>query len=322
MRSSPAASLALLLPALVLTLAGCGRGASSGRWQGYVEGEYVHVAAPLAGRLERLAVARGDRVAAGAPLFLLERAAEEAAHREARERLRRAEAQLADLGKGQRPSELAAAEARVAQTAAAADLSARELERVARLHAAGAVSEGDLDRARLGHAADRGLAAQAEAQLATARLGARADAVAAAEAEVAAARAALDRAAWSLGQKEAAAPGEARVHDTLYREGEFVPAGAPVVSLLPPDAIKVRFFVPEPDFATLRPGAAVRVSLSGRPTPLAARVTYLSTQPEYTPPVLYNRENRAKLVFLVEARLDDAAAARELTPGLPVDVTR
>jgi HlyD family secretion protein len=320
MRNCPAASLAPLV--LLLALAGCGPGSPPGVWQGYFEGEFVHVAAPLSGRLERLAVARGDRVAAGAPLFRLEQAAEEAAHRESLERLRQAEARLADLGKGQRPSELAAAAARVAQAAAAADLSSRELDRVARLHAAGALSDGDLDRARLAHEGDRSQAAQAEAQLATARLGARPDAVAAAEADVAAARAAVDRAAWSLAQKAATAPADALVQDTIYREGEFVPAGSPVVSLLPPGHLKVRFFVPEAEFASLKAGDAVRVTVTGRTGPIAARITFLSAQPEYTPPVLYNRENRSKLVFMVEARPDDPAVARDLHPGQPVDVAR
>ena len=121
-------------------------------------------------------------------------------------------------------------------------------------------------------------------------------------------------------QKTQSAPRPALVHDTLYREGEFVAAGAPIVALLPPENLKVRFFVPEADFATLRPGDVVRVGLTGRTAPLEARVTHLSPRPEYTPPILYNRDNRAKLVFMVEAALDPAAAAG-LNPGQPVDVT-
>src|SRR5207244_2144134 len=109
--------------------------------------------------------------------------------------------------------------------------------------------------------------------------------------------------------------------DTLYREGEFVTAGSPVVSLLPPENLKGRFFVPEADFAALKAGDRVRVTITGRAQPLDARINYLSSRPEYTPPVLYNRENRAKLVFMVEAAIE-AAAARDLNPGQPVDVVR
>ncbi|MBA3848514.1 MAG: secretion protein HlyD [Opitutus sp.] len=317
-------SVARLLVAVVTvaTLSSCRRAPAPGQWQGYFEGEFVHIAAPLAGRLEHLAVTRGSRIAAGAPLFRLEQAAEQATHREATERLRQAEARLADLTKGQRPSELAAAEARVAQAAAAADLSARDLERIAKLHSSGAVSDGDLDRVRLTHEANRNQVAQAEAQLATAKLGARTDALAGAEAEVAAARAAVERAAWSLAQKSPSAATGALVYDTLYREGEFVPAGSPVVSLLPPGHLKVRFFVPEAEFAGLKTGGTVRVAVTGLAAPLEARITYLAPQPEYTPPILYNRENRAKLVFMVEAHPVDPAAARDFHPGQPVDVRR
>lgn len=306
----------------LLAFAGCRRAPPAGQWQGYFEGEFVHVGSPLAGRLEQLPVARGQAVAAGAPLFRLEQAAEQATHREAAERLRQAEARLADLQKGQRPTELAAAEARLARTRAAAELSARELDRLQRLHQAKVVSDDDLDRARLTHDANREQAAEAEAQLATAQLGARADTVAAAAADVAAARAAVERAAWSLAQKSPAAPADAQVFDTLYREGEFVSAGAPVVSLLPPGNLKIRFFVPEAELAGLKVGDRVRVTATGRPAPLAARITYVSPQPEYTPPVLYNRENRAKLVFMLEAHPHDLAAARELHPGQPADVRR
>jgi HlyD family secretion protein len=313
--------VALLLAGLALTIAGCRR-ATTGGWQGYLEGEFIYVAAPLAGQLEKLAVTKGARVEVSAPLFTLEQSAERSTLREMSERLRQAQARLADLKKGSRPTELAAVAARLAQARAATELSARELERVTRLHETHVLSDDDFDHARLTHEANTKLVAETEAQLATAQLGGRIDTIAAAEAEVAAAQAALDRAGWSVAQKNQTAPRAALVYDTLYREGEFVPAGVPVVALLPAENIKVRFFVPEAEFGALKAGDPVKISLTGRPAPFAAHVTYLSPRPEYTPPVLYNRENRAKLVFMVEALPDDAAAARDLHPGQPVDVSR
>lgn len=300
-------------------LGGCQRPTVTG-WQGYLEAEFIHVGAPLAGRLDRLAVQRGDRVEAGAPLFTLEHAGELAAQREAADRLRSAQARLDDLRKGARPSELATLEARVEQARASAELSQRELERAGQLFQSGVLAATEHDRARLTHERNRGTIEEVAARLATARLGGRTDAIAAAEAEVAAATAARERADWAVAQKTQSAPRAALVHDTLYREGEFVALGAPIVSLLPAENLKVRFFVPEADFATLRPGDAVRVGLTGRASPLEARVTYLSPRPEYTPPILYNRDNRAKLVFMIEAALNPAAAAG-LNPGQPVDVT-
>ena len=314
---SPAKIALAALTALLL--GACTRPAAAG-YQGYLEGEFVYVAAPLGGQLEKLAVARGTRVEAGAPLFTLEQGAELTALRESAEKLRSAQARLADLRKGSRPSELAALQARLTQTRAAADLSGRELERATKLHETTVLSDDDFDRVRLNHVANLALIAQTDAQLATGQLGGRPDAIAAAEADAAAAQAALDRAGWNVAQKNRAAPAAALVYDTLFREGEFVAAGQPVVALLPPANLKVRFFVPEAAFAALKAGAVVRVALSGQPAPLDAHISYLSPKPEYTPPVLYNRENRAKLVFMVEA-VFDPAVTRDLHPGQPVDVT-
>ena len=311
---------AVLLAFVTLALAGCGQRAPSA-YQGYLEGEFVYLASPLAGRLEKLAVQKGAQVAAGAPLFTLEQGAELSTLRETAERLRQGQARLADLRKGQRPSELAALEARLAQARSAVELSGLALERATKLRQTAVLSDDDFDRMRLNHEANTTLIAETSAQLATAQLGARADVVAAAEADVAAAQAALDRAGWAVAQKSQSAPRAGLVYDTLYREGEFVAAAAPVVSLLPPENLKVRFFVPEAEFGALKAGDRVQVALTGRAEPIEARISYLSPRPEYTPPVLYNRANRAKLVFLVEALPVDAAVARDLHPGQPVEVS-
>lgn len=307
-----------LAGAVLLLAAACGRREPAG-FQGYIEGEFVYVASPLAGQLEQLSVSRGTRVEAGAPLFALEQSAELSTLREAAERVRQAQARVADLRKGSRPSELAALDARLAQARAGAELSGRELERVTRLHQTAVLSDDEFDRVRLNHEANTKQVAELAAQIETAGLGGRSDAISAAEAEAAAAQAALDRAGWSVAQKSRSAPQAALVYDTLFRPGEFVAAGQPVVSLLPPENIKVRFFVPEAAYAAFKAGDKVRVAVTGQPV-REARISYLSPQPEYTPPVLYNRENRSKLVFMIEA-VFDAAAARDLHPGQPVDVT-
>jgi len=311
----------IFLCAAVLGLGACSR-PKSGGYQGYLEGDYIYVAAPLSGQLDRLAVAKGTRVAAGAPLFTLEHANELAAQAQAADQLRAARARLADAQKGQRPSELATLTARLDQARAAAELSQLDLARQKNLFETRVLAASDYDRARLTHEKNTRAVEELAAQLATASLGGRTDALAAAEADVSAAAAAKEKTDWAVAQKSQSAPRAALVYDTLYREGEFVAAGNPVVSLLPPENIKVRFFVPEAEFAALTAGAAVRVALTGRPAPLDARVSYLSPAPEYTPPILYNRENRSKLVFMVEAVFTDPAAARDLHPGQPVDVLK
>jgi HlyD family secretion protein len=301
-----------------LGLASCTEPGQSA-YQGYAEGEFVRVAAPFAGSLTKLAVARGGQVKAGDPLFVLEQENEAAARNEAADQLRRAEAQLDNLKKGRRAPELEAIQAQKAEAQAALGLAEAQLKRQERLAASGFISRDALDQVKSTVAREGARVAEYEAQLKTARLTAREDEIRAAEFDVAAGRAALAQAEWRLSQKSVPAPASALVQDTLYVQGEWVPAGAPVVSLLPPQNIKVRFFVPERELGRIRVGDKVIVSCDGCAQPVRAPITYVSPQAEYTPPVIYSRETRAKLVFLVEARPTPEDAVR-LKPGQPVDV--
>ena len=183
----------------------------------------------------------------------------------------------------------------------------------------GGTSREDWDRIRSTYDQDRQRVAQLEADLQTARLGSRPDQVAAAEASVRAAEATLARAEWDLAQKRQSAPQSGVVFDTLYRPGEWVAAGRPVVALLPPANIKVRAFVPQTQIGTVKVGQAVRVSVDGVADPFLGKVSFISPQAEYTPPVIYSRESRAKLVFKIEIVFDLQAGAN-LHPGQPVDV--
>ena len=309
--------------ALVLWLlafaTGCSRPANT-RWQGYIEGDFLYLGPSLAGRIENLSVSKGTQIEAGAELFRLEQTQEQAAQREASERVRQLAARLEDSRKGLRPTEISSLDARLAQARAGAELSRRQLERATTLLAQHAVTEDEFDRVRLTHVSTTHLVAEIEAQLATARLGGRIDVINAAEADLDSARAALDRIDWSLNQRRLKAPVSGLVYDTLYRTGEHVLAGSPVVILLPPENIKVRFFVPEAELGALKLRDAVKISITERSAPFQARVTYVSVKPEFTPPVLYNRDNRAKLVFLIEATPEDVSVARDLHPGQPADV--
>ncbi|HXI52994.1 MAG TPA: HlyD family efflux transporter periplasmic adaptor subunit [Candidatus Saccharimonadales bacterium] len=290
------------------------------RAQGYVEGEFVYVASPLAGALETLSVHRGDQVQARADLFTLESGAERAARDEAARLLAQARASLEDLRKGKRPTELQSLEAQLAQAQAGLVLSKKELGRQEELiRTPGATAVQDVDRARAAHDQDHQRVAQLEADLKTARLGSRDDQILAAEEQVRAREANLARAVWDLDQKRQASTQAGLVFDTLYREGEWVAAGRPVVVLLPPQNIKVRMFVSESVLGRLHAGDRVQVRVDGTAETFVGKLSYISPQAEYTPPVIYSRETRAKLVFMIEAVFDPAAAAR-LHPGQPVEV--
>jgi HlyD family secretion protein len=304
--------------ACLLALGACGDAPPAG-FPGYVEGEYVRVASPLAGTLLQLAVERGAQVAQGAPLFTLESEQERAARAEAQARVQQAQASLANLEKGRRPPEIAAVRAQLAQAQASLRQSEADLVRTQKLVADRFLPPQKRDEALAARDRDRARVAELTEQVRIANLPARSDEIAAANAEVKAATDALAQAQWRIDQKSQTAPAAGLVTDTLYRPGEWVAAGAPVVSLLPPNNVKVRFYVPEATLAALRPGAAVRVRCDGCGGDIAASVRFIAPQAEYTPPVIYSRENRAKLVFLVEARPDAPNPA--LHPGLPVEVS-
>lgn len=286
---------------------------------GYAEGEYVRLASPLAGTLLRVHLRSGDSARAGEPAFALEHGHESAARQEAASRLLRAEALLADLRKGARTDELAviAAELRAAQSALA--LSRANLARDTKLAANAFIAPARIEQARAGVTTDQTRVQQAAARLRTAQSGARGDQVAAAEQEAEAARAQLAQAEWQLTHKTQSVPTGGLVSEVAYRVGEWVPAGAPVVTILPAANIKVRFFIPEGRLARVATGQGVIVSCDGC-APLKARISFVAPQAEFTSPLIYSAENRAALVFMLEAT-PDAGQAQTLHPGQPVSVS-
>jgi HlyD family secretion protein len=298
---------------------GCG-GDRHDTLQGYAEGEFVYVASPYAGILEALAVARGQQVAAGAMLFVIEHGAEQAAVDAAAARIRNAQARLENLGEGRRAAELDVIRAQSDSAATALRLSRVQLDQTERLFKDKFVSQARLDEVKAAYDRDAAHVAEMQAQM---RVGlqslGRKPEIQAAAADIAAAQADLAQAKVRLDQKTGIAPAAALVYDTYFRVGESVPAGSPVASLLPPGNLKVRFFVPETTVGALRPRQSVTITCDGCPSPIAAEISFISPQAEYTPPVIYSRDSKAKLVFLVEAR-PAAADAIRLRPGQPVEV--
>lgn len=300
----------------VLSLFG-GGDAAPARYQGYAEGEYVRIGVPEAGVLDLLAVKRGDRVAPGQVVFALEQDREKAARTEAVANLERAEAQLANLTKGRRKPEIDALEAQRSQAEAALRLSRAQHDRIQQLAVANVAAADRLDSARAALERDQARVAELAAQIAAARMAARSDEIKAAEAQVAAARAAVEQADWRLSKRIGIAAEGGIVTDTLFRLGETVGAGAPVVSILPAEAVKVRVFLPQAVAGGLRVGDALQLQWDGAETQ-PGHVVFIAPQAEFTPPVLYSRAGRQKLVFLVEAVLD--TPDDRLHPGQPVDV--
>ena len=276
---------------------------------GYIEGESLFLAAPVAGTVSLIRAEEGQRVAAGAQLFAIDPATLSAQGEQALAQIVEARTQIATA---QANAQQAEAEA----TAAATDVdkAQRDLNRLlsVRREDAAAVAGTDVD------------AAQAALREATARLRAARETASARRSQIAAARAQESQARGGsrevdirVGQLSPPSPSPARVEEVYFRPGEWVAANQPVVSLLPDDRIKVRFFVPEKDVAHYRPGTSVRFSCDGCASGLSARISYVSPRPEFTPPVIFSRDSRDRLVFMVEAM---PAKPASLIPGLPVDV--
>ena len=303
--------------ALTLALSGC-FWQSEAPLQGYVEGTYVYIAAESGGRVvERTAMA-GARAAAGDILFALDDADQREAVAGAEARLAQAKAQLANLMTGKRPEEIAVLEAELARVRSTFANLDEEYRRMVELRAKGIVAQAAVDTAKTARDTAEAQVTAAERQLEVARLPARPEEIEAAERNVAAQEAALAQAAIQLDRRQIKAPADGLIEETYYEVGELVATGQPVVSLLPDANRKVRFFVPEERLAAVTPGKQIAIACDGCAADLTAEVTFVATKAEFTPPIIYSKDSREKLVFRVDARpLGEAAT---LNVGQPLDV--
>lgn len=308
----------LLLTLPLLLLAAC---SSSGDlvFQGYVEGDFVNVAPEVSGRIVELAVARGARAAEGDLLFRLDANEVESAVDQAEAEKARAEAELANLLGGKRPPEIAVIEAQIAEAEASLDTAEKEFERQQALFGQKVISEARLDQARETVSITSARVESAKRQRDVAAMPARTPEIDAGERAVDAARAALTQAQTRLAKYVVQAPVSGRIEDVHYEMGEVASAGTPVLSLLPDDRRKVIFFVPQAARAALATGGTVAIACDGCPENLSAEITFLGTEAEYTPPVIFSRGTREKLMFRAEAKL--TGEATKLPLGQPVDVT-
>ncbi len=263
---------------LPLVLCACGKTDDTG-WLGYGEGDNAFISAPQPGWVTNVRVQRGQPVHLGDALFALDDTHELAARDQA----------LATI---------AQAKAQIAQEQANLALTQKTLSRQQGLARAGAGVPTTLDQAQSSYRQSaaritqlQGQENQAEASLADAN--------------------------YQLAQRSVIAHTKGRVEDIYFRNGEYVPASTPVLAILPPENIYVRFFVPETQFAHIHIGQKVHISCDGCASNIDATITFIAQQEEFTPPVIFSVGNREKLVFKLEAR---APGGLKINPGQPVEV--
>jgi HlyD family secretion protein len=313
----PALAIIAVVAAGLVVWALVARGGGPRVLTGYIEGERIYLAAPVSGAVAELYVREGERVAAGGRTFLIDPAVQRAQAGSAAAAVGAAEARVEDLRKGQRAEELSVLDAELAAAEAAEREAEAEYGRIEPLVRQGVYAPARLDQVRAARDAARAQTAAVRRRREVATLGARRDAVAAAERQAEQAAGGLAEAQARLGQLAPAAPAAARVEEIFFRPGEWAAANQPVLALLPDSEVKLVFFVPEAEMARYRPGRTVRFGCDGCAGEGRARISWVSPRPEFTPPVLYSRGSRDRLVYRIEARPEAAAT---LNPGLPVDV--
>ena len=285
---------------------------------GYVEGEFVQLAPLEVAQVQAVMVKRGDRVEPDKPIALTEETDAKIAVAQAEAALAQAEAKLADLQVGKRPDEIAVLEASVRTANAQADDARRTLLRTQDLTKRGVMTQAQLDDAKTSVEVAEAAINQSMANLAVGRLPARPEEIKAAENAVKSAAAQLDSARWHLTKRTIVAPVAGRITDVIRNPGDTAGPTAPVLTMLPDGAVKLKVYIPEAKFSSVQLGDLLSVRCDGCAADLKAKVSYVSPDPEFTPPVIYSLETRQKLVYLVEAH--PVGPASPLQPGQIVDV--
>jgi HlyD family secretion protein len=299
-------------------LLACSPAPEKNTFTGYVEAERIYIAAPQSGWITESSVTAGQQVSPGELLFHLDEEHQQAQVSEASFRLMQAEAQERDASKGARHEEIDALLAQKQEAAAALELALSEKIRWTELIAKGLAAASKGNQVKADFETSKARLQTIEANIEVAKLGSREDFVSSTDAAQQAAQAALEQAQWQLQQRSVATTVAGQVDEIFYRQGEFVNAGLPVLAILPRQGLKVRFFVPQAKLSQFTLGATVPVMADGLGSPVQATIFHIASSVEFTPPVIYDKTTRQKLLFMLEARLP---ADSQLHPGLPVEVS-
>ena len=288
-------------------------------YNGYLEADYTYVAPLSAGRIVAIAAGEGEQVLAGQVLVTLEDSAQRAGLQAALAGVAQAEANLDNLLTGGRADEIAVIAASLHRAEADRALAEGNFARTQALAGQGQVSAAKLDQDRTALAAAAAAVEQLQAQLNVAQLPARDAQRLAAEAALAMARAGAEGARIALADRVLRAPVSGVLERRFYEPGEVAGSGAPLLAIFQPDRLRVIFYLPQAERAGFRLGEVLAMDCDGCPTGISARIILMASEPQYTPPILYSRDERGRLVFRAEAQVSGVGG---LLPGQPVTLWR
>ncbi|MGV6801582.1 MAG: HlyD family secretion protein [bacterium] len=302
---------------LLLTIGACARHSGPAPHLGYVEADWLYISAPQAGWIVDMPVQEGDQAEAGRLLFQLDDPAQRAQLAELDAKIAQADAEIRNLMTGARPKEIQALQARLKEAKAHLTGLIEDRDRILPLVKEDMAPKAQLDQYNVEIVAAKAAVEGIQKDIAVAQQAGRPALREAAEAAKSSLEAARKGALYQLDQRQIAAPVNARIELIIHHKGEYVLPGVPILALLPDNALKVRFFVPQAELPSIEIGDSVQIYADGQTDPITAPISNIASEAEYTPPVIYSEKVRAKLVFRVEA---DLPYPSPLKPGLPVEV--
>ncbi len=306
-----------LIALSILILASC-KQSSKNQIYGYIEGDNVYISSTSSGLVDDIYVKKGRFVEKDTKLFVIDDTLLKAELNKSVANIEKAKDYHKDLVKGKRPQEIDVINKQLWQAQSVLNNAKSEYERNQSLYDKNIISQSKYDTSKTNYDVAIAKLKELGAELATAKLGARKDKIEEAKKDIYIAEQQKIQAHKKLSEATRVAPTDAIVEDVFYEKGEYVQAGSPIISLLPPANIKARFYVPEELVSSINLGQEIEVSCDNCQKQIKASISYISPRAEFTPPVIYSVESRKKLVFMVEASFTDYY--KELHPGLPIDI--
>lgn len=302
---------------LILLLAGCDKKAGDTHFNGYLEGEYIHISPYFSGRIAKIHVKEGESVTSGKLLFELEDTLQKANLNMAKANLTSLEEKLEDLNLGMRKEEIERIKAKLNEARAASWLADKNWQRTKKLIAKNSISdkEADIIKAELERA--KAVVSELEASLKIANLPARTNQINSLKADIGALKEDIKAKEWQLNETKIYAPKAGKIEEIFYKESEWALNAKPVILLLPTNELKAKFFVPIASVGEFKEGQKIEISCRGCEN-LSATVVKIASKPEYTPPIIYSEKTQDTLTYRVEALIDNPSEF--LHPSLPISV--